>query len=132
MYKVLQQKLWQPPCAISKLLLIMKLTTFILITVILQVSATTFAQKITLSEKNSSLVKVFDKISDQSGYDFLVSSEMLRNAKPVNIEVSNLDGDSGNTVQSFSDQSVQLILPDSCPSFLSWYSPCPGRSVSIN
>jgi TonB-linked SusC/RagA family outer membrane protein len=91
MYKVLQQKLWQPPCAITKLLLIMKLTTFILITVILQVSATTFAQKITLSEKNSSLVKVFDKISDQSGYDFLVSSEMLRSAKPVNIEASNLE-----------------------------------------
>lgn len=91
MYKVLQQKLWQPPRAITKLLLIMKLTTFILITVILQVSANTFAQKITLSEKNSSLVKVFDKISDQSGYDFLVSSEMLRNAKPVNIEVSNLE-----------------------------------------
>lgn len=69
----------------------MKLTTFILITVILQVSATTFAQMITLSEKNSSLVKVFDKISDQSGYDFLVSNEMLRNAKPVTIQVSNLE-----------------------------------------
>jgi len=69
----------------------MKLTTFIMITVILQVSATTFAQKITLSEKNSSLVRVFDKISEQSGYDFLVSSEMLRSAKPVSVQVSNLE-----------------------------------------
>jgi hypothetical protein len=58
--------------------LIMKLTTLLLITAILQVSASTFAQRVTLSEKNTPLNKVFEKISDQTGYDFLISTETLK------------------------------------------------------
>eukprot|EP01039_Chlorochromonas_danica_P020911 gene20911-25653_t len=69
----------------------MKLTTLILITAILQVSANTFAQKVTLSERNASLNKIFEKISDQTGYDFLVSTENLKMAKSVTIHVQNED-----------------------------------------
>ncbi len=53
----------------------------------LQVSAASFAQKVTLSEKNSSLEKVFDKISTQTGYDFLFTRKAMANTKPVNIQV---------------------------------------------
>ncbi|HKG07209.1 MAG TPA: SusC/RagA family TonB-linked outer membrane protein, partial [Pedobacter sp.] len=89
MYKVLPQKLWLPPCAIAKLLLIMKLTTLILITAILQVSATGFAQKISLREKNTPLVKVLEQIRSQSGYDFMFSNSTMQGARKVTINVRN-------------------------------------------
>ncbi|SMD17022.1 TonB-dependent receptor [Pedobacter nyackensis] len=65
----------------------MKLTILLLTTVILQVSANSFAQKISLSEKNAKLTKIFDKIRLQTGYDFMVTKSVLKNAKPVNIDV---------------------------------------------
>ncbi|WP_188315992.1 TonB-dependent receptor [Chitinophaga agrisoli] len=65
----------------------MKLTTLLIILTMLQVSAASFAQKVTLSEKNSSLEKVFDKISTQTGYDFLFTRKAMENTKPVNIHV---------------------------------------------
>lgn len=74
---------------LRKILLIMKLTTLILITVILHVSATSLAQKVTLKEKNVPLVDVFNQISAQTGYDFAFTSEALKNAKPVTINVTN-------------------------------------------
>jgi TonB-linked SusC/RagA family outer membrane protein len=67
------------------------LTTLLLITVILQVSAGSYAQKITLSEKNAPIKYVLDKIRTQSGYDFLFTTTNLRNAKPVTIKVKNAD-----------------------------------------
>ncbi len=69
----------------------MKLTILLLTTVILQLSATSFAQKITLSEKNAALTTVIEKIREQSGYDFLVTESILKNARPVNIKVRNED-----------------------------------------
>lgn len=91
MYSFYIQKLWAPPCFIGKLFLIMRLTTIILFMAIFQVSAGSYAQRISLSEKNSRLVSVFDKISKQSGYDFFVSAAMFEKAKPVNIQVSNME-----------------------------------------
>lgn len=67
----------------------MRLTTLILFTVIMQVSAGSFAQRISLSEKNASLVTIFNKINQQTGFDFIVTSDMLKQAKPVNINVNN-------------------------------------------
>jgi len=67
----------------------MRLTTFILFTVIMQVSAGSFAQRISLSEKNASLVAVFDRISKQTGFDFIVTSDMLKQANLVSIRVNN-------------------------------------------
>ncbi|MCQ6958280.1 SusC/RagA family TonB-linked outer membrane protein [Mucilaginibacter sp. JC4] len=67
----------------------MKLTTLILLLTILQVSAVTNAQTVSLSEKGASLQTVFAKISDQTGYDFLASSSVLKQARPVTISTNN-------------------------------------------
>jgi len=67
----------------------MKITTLILITAIMQVSAISFAQKITLSEKNATLSNVFEKIRSQSGYDFIVTRDMLKKASPVSVKAEN-------------------------------------------
>ncbi len=73
-----------------KLLLIMKITTLLLIAVILHVSAaTSLAQKVTLNEKNVTLIDVFNKIRVQTGYDFSFSTETLENSNPVTINVKN-------------------------------------------
>ncbi|HEY8919278.1 MAG TPA: SusC/RagA family TonB-linked outer membrane protein [Chitinophaga sp.] len=65
----------------------MKLITLLLLAGLMQVSASTYAQKITLSAKNEELINVFDQISDQSGYDFMVTSTILKKAAKVNIQV---------------------------------------------
>ena len=92
MYNFYPKKLVQPPGCAPQILLIMKLTMLILITAILHVSAKTFAQKITLSEKNALLNKIFEKISNQTGYDFLVSTADLKQAKPVTVDVQYTPG----------------------------------------
>lgn len=91
MYNFYKQKICTPSGYIAKFLLMIRLTTIILFSVIMQVSAGTYAQRITLSEKNAALVTVFNKISAQSGFDFIVTSDMLKQAKPVNIKVANQD-----------------------------------------
>jgi len=69
----------------------MKLTTFLLFALIMQVSAGTYAQKITLSAKNAELFRIFDRISDQSGYDFMITYSLLKDAHKVNINVKDAE-----------------------------------------
>lgn len=91
MYSFYPKNLVQPPRCALKLLLIMKLTTLILIAAIVQVSAKAFAQNVTLSEKNTPLLNVFEKISDQTGYDFVLPNGILEIARPVTIDVQGED-----------------------------------------
>jgi len=56
---------------------------------LMQVSAGTYAQKITLSARNAELFTIFDQISDQSGYDFVITNSILKNSKKVTINVKN-------------------------------------------
>jgi TonB-linked SusC/RagA family outer membrane protein len=91
MYIFYNKKFVQPPRCINKILLIMKLTTLILIISIMQVSATGFAQRITLSEKGATMKKVFGKIKAQTGYDFIFYDASLTGLKPVSIQVTNED-----------------------------------------
>lgn len=81
----------RPPLpAISKQTLkIMKLMAVILLAACIQVSAKGFSQ-ITLSENNSPLQKVFQKIQQQSGYDFVSTEETLKHAGNVTVKVSNV------------------------------------------
>lgn len=57
----------------------------------MQVSAGTYAQKITLSARNAELYTIFDQISDQTGYDFVITNSMLKNSKKVTINVKNAE-----------------------------------------
>lgn len=61
MYKI-YTKHGRFPGYLIKLLVIMKLTTFILITTLMQVSAATFGQKLTLKENNLSMERMFKEI----------------------------------------------------------------------
>ncbi|HEY0176148.1 MAG TPA: carboxypeptidase-like regulatory domain-containing protein, partial [Pedobacter sp.] len=67
----------------------MKLTFVLLITAFLQVTFAANAQNISLREKNVSLYQIFDKISKQSGYDFVYIDALLTNTSTVTIDVKN-------------------------------------------
>jgi len=69
---------------------IMKITAIILLVGCLQVSAFTSAQeRITIKEKAASLIKIFTAIQKQTGYNFLVSQELIKDSKPVDVDVKN-------------------------------------------
>ena len=72
MYKNFTIIYGKPPGCLIKLLVIMKLTTFILITTLLQVSAATFGQRVTLKDPDLSIEKAFKEIRKQTGYDVLM------------------------------------------------------------
>jgi TonB-dependent SusC/RagA subfamily outer membrane receptor len=61
-----------------------------LTTAILQVSASSFAQRITLNEKNMPLEKIIEQIHKQSGYDFIYNDYDLKEAKSVTIHLENV------------------------------------------
>lgn len=106
-----------------KLSLIVRLTTVILIATFIQVSASTFAQKINLSGKNIPLNSVLNEISNQSGYDFIYTAGLLKIAKPVDINVVGMPfADVLDKV--FSDQPLTyminkntVIIKEKTPSF---------------
>jgi TonB-linked SusC/RagA family outer membrane protein len=68
----------------------MKLTLVLLITGILQVSASTYAQNISISVKNVSLKKVLKELRQQTGYNFLYNSKMMSETAPVSLSVKNM------------------------------------------
>jgi TonB-linked SusC/RagA family outer membrane protein len=73
---------------LTKTLLIMKFTAFFLLVVCLQASAGADAQKITLSEKNASLQKIFRAIKKQTNYSFFFDEAWIQQANKVSIDVS--------------------------------------------
>ncbi len=67
----------------------MRLTIFLLIMTIMQVSASTYGQQITLNKKNVPLEQVFKAIMSQTGYNVIWQPGKLKNAKPVNASFEN-------------------------------------------
>lgn len=69
----------------------MRLVIVILIATIMQVSASGFAQKISLSQKKEPLNSVLKEIRKQSGYNFIITGELLKQSRPVSIEVNQIE-----------------------------------------
>jgi TonB-linked SusC/RagA family outer membrane protein len=85
--------------------------TIVLVILLLHASMASFAQKggITLDEKKSPLMEVFKKISAQTGIDFLVTNNMLTDAHPVTIKVTNAQL-SDVLIQVFKGQPLTYIM----------------------
>lgn len=63
---------------------------FILVSLaFMQVSASSYAQKITLNYKKTTLPEIFKEIREQTGYDFFYKEKLIRNIKPINIQIEN-------------------------------------------
>jgi len=73
----------------KQLIMNLKLTSILLILIITRVSATSFAQEITLKRNNISLEQVFKEIKKQTGYDFLLSVDNIANKGLINANFKN-------------------------------------------
>ncbi|MDQ8006216.1 MAG: TonB-dependent receptor [Pedobacter sp.] len=89
MYKIYVSKLTGLWALQSKLWKVMRIIILLILAGVFKVQGNTYAQKITLNEKNETLVTVLQKIGAQSGYDFVYGNTTIKNAKPINISVSN-------------------------------------------
>ncbi|SDE85020.1 TonB-linked outer membrane protein, SusC/RagA family [Mucilaginibacter pineti] len=89
MYKKYTQETGMLKRLYHKIWLIMRLTTIILLITLLQVSAATKAQNLTLKKTNASLKSIFSEVKKQTGYIVLYPSALINNAKPVTINLTN-------------------------------------------
>ncbi|MFN0293660.1 TonB-dependent receptor [Pedobacter helvus] len=69
----------------------MKLVLGLVFLVCMQVSAASFAQKVSISVKNAHLKEVFNLLRKKTGYDFLYNSNELNNSSRVTITADNED-----------------------------------------
>jgi TonB-linked SusC/RagA family outer membrane protein len=88
-YSMLLAPLCKKRGLITKTILVMKLIVFLIAFTCLQVSATGYAQKISVTKKNASLEEVLSAIESQSGYTVLFNSNVLQRAKAVTINLKN-------------------------------------------
>ncbi len=72
---------------VKQLLRIMRISTFLLLATCLQVSARGYSQRITLSEAEVPLSRVFRDIRQRTGFTFLYTTEMLKNAGVVSFRL---------------------------------------------
>ncbi len=72
-----------------KIIMRIKLIFFIALSTLLQVSANSFGQKITINQTNISLEKALKLIRQQSNYDVLFEANVIRKQSGINIHVNN-------------------------------------------
>ncbi|CAL1516715.1 SusC/RagA family TonB-linked outer membrane protein [Chitinophaga sp. MM2321] len=89
MEKILRDAWYFSRRVLPKTLLFMKLTVILLTAACLQISAKSYSQKVTLSEKNARLGKVFREIKKQTGYSFFFDESWMKQADVVTINVKN-------------------------------------------
>lgn len=79
-----------PGHLVQKAVRIMKLTAFFILATCLHVNATDgFGQKVTLSEREVHIEKIFSEIKKQTGFNFLYTSNILANTHRVTVKVTN-------------------------------------------
>lgn len=92
-------------------LLVMKLTILLLTVTCLQLRANSYAQQITLKEKNVAVEKVFEQIYKQTGYQFVYTYDVLQHAKKVSIDAVNTPL-AKVLEECFKDQPFTYVLTD--------------------
>ncbi|MGN6437516.1 MAG: TonB-dependent receptor plug domain-containing protein, partial [Agriterribacter sp.] len=68
----------------------MKLTAIILFVTSLHVTAKTFSQRVTISEKNASVHKILREINQQTGYQFFYRDNLVAKAGKIDISVKDM------------------------------------------
>jgi len=89
MYKIYTNNLYWPNGCVHQILRIMKLTTVLLFAIIMQVSAATFAQKVTLRKQNVTLKEIFKEIRKQTGYDVFYHADQINTSATINANFTN-------------------------------------------
>jgi TonB-linked SusC/RagA family outer membrane protein len=69
----------------------MKFTIILLVSAILQVNASSFAQKVSLNAENLVVRKVLYQLTKQTGYNFIYDAELLKDNLTVNLKANNME-----------------------------------------
>ncbi|MCD0490488.1 SusC/RagA family TonB-linked outer membrane protein [Pedobacter sp. MC2016-14] len=85
----LYKPVWRIQHVKSKLLMVMKLTSILLLIGTLHVSATSFSQTVTISRRNTSLETVFKDIKKQTGYLFFYTEKVNITSNYLTVEFKN-------------------------------------------
>lgn len=104
---------------------IMRLSFIFIFAALMQVSASTRAQKVTLIQNNARLTTVLDEIRKQTGYDFVYSDKVMNTAKRVSLNLKNTELQEALEI-CFKDQPLSfkvedkmvIIKPKEEPSFI--------------
>ena len=91
MYKISTNFKCRGMSCLKKTLIIMKLTTLVLITTMLHVSAASLAQRLTLKKNSTTLKEVFKEIRKQTGYNVLWRTDMLNTATKINVDFNHAE-----------------------------------------
>jgi TonB-linked SusC/RagA family outer membrane protein len=89
MYNIYERILFVPSGRLKKVLLVMRFTLFLILVAVLQLSARSYAQQVTLNMKNVAVDQVFKEIMTQTGYNILWQPDKLKSAKHVNVNFKN-------------------------------------------
>jgi TonB-linked SusC/RagA family outer membrane protein len=111
MYKIFTLRGRNLLCLPPKLFLIMKLSLILLLATMLQVSASSFAQRITLRKSNQTLSETLKNIRQQSGYSVLYDTKTIKQAKPVTVNLENASLEEALN-QCFSGQPFTYAIRD--------------------
>lgn len=95
----------------TKLRRIMRWTAFLILAACLNVSAATYAQKVTVTLRNASLEEVFSAVKRQTGYLFFYDRELLRHAGKVTVQANDQPLESFLTAV-FKDQPLDYSVKD--------------------
>lgn len=75
--------------SLQKILLVMRITILILLACLMQVSAASFGQRVTLKQNNATLENVLKEIRLQTGYNFIYNADLIEKANGINVNVKN-------------------------------------------
>lgn len=124
MYKIILKNSGVPRGYIFKMLLIMKLTTIILITSLLQVTAASFGQRLNLTQKNVTIEKILIEVKFQTGYDVLVFTSKFKTDSKINADFKNasleqvMDKIVSSDRFTYSIEDKNVVIKEKEPSFL--------------
>jgi TonB-linked SusC/RagA family outer membrane protein len=74
----------------NKILRVMRITAFLIIVASLHVSASGNAQRISISGKNMGLEEVLDEVRKESGYEFIMTGDQLKQSRKITIQVKDV------------------------------------------
>lgn len=97
--------------SLKKILLTMKLICMLMFISILQVSAAGYAQVVSLTKAKAPMKEVLNEIQKQTGLSFIISSELLKKAQPVTVNVQNLNYKEALD-KCFSGQPLDYVIND--------------------
>ncbi|WP_316789320.1 SusC/RagA family TonB-linked outer membrane protein [Pedobacter frigoris] len=123
-------RLWKSFHVPIQIYRIMKVAILLITVALVQVSAATFGQRVSINMHNASLEKALLEIKQQTGYNMLYTLEILSKSKPISITVRN--NDILKTLdQLFEGQPLEyvikehtVVVKEKTPSFL-------DRTVSV-